>query len=149
MQRQLGDSQAMTHYSKFGQLLTCITKFQDVYTPEEQLTIDLAICPFRGRIFFHNYVKGKPHKHGIKMFELCEAKSCYIYNLDVCTGAHTTNPEHNMAFSVVDRLCDKIKWERPLCVHGQIAFKSEDIRQFMGLQNKGCRHSDVQQKRNA
>jgi hypothetical protein len=87
MQRQLGDSQAMTHYSKFGQLLTRITKFQDVYTPEEQLTIDLAICPFRGRIFFHNYVKGKPHKYGIKMFVLCEAKSCYIYNLDVYTGA--------------------------------------------------------------
>jgi hypothetical protein len=25
---------------------TLITKFQDVYTPEEQLTIDKAICPF-------------------------------------------------------------------------------------------------------
>ena len=32
---------------------TLVTKFQDVYTPEEQLTIDEAICPFRGRIFFH------------------------------------------------------------------------------------------------
>jgi len=54
---------------------TLITKFQDVYTPEEQLTIDKAICPFRGRIFFRVYIKGKPHKYGIKMFELCEAKS--------------------------------------------------------------------------
>ena len=43
------------------------------------------------------------------MFELCEAKSGYVYNLDVNTGAHPTNSEHNMAFSVVDRLCDKIK----------------------------------------
>jgi len=25
------------------------------------------------------------------------------------TGAHPTNLEHNMVFSVVDRLCDKIK----------------------------------------
>ena len=39
---------------------TLMTKFQEVYAPEEQLTIDEAICPFRGRIFFHNYVKGSP-----------------------------------------------------------------------------------------
>jgi hypothetical protein len=127
---------------------TLVTKFQDVYTPEEQLTIE-AICPFRGRIFFRVYIKGKPHKYGIKMFEVCEAKSCYMYNLDVYTGAHPTNPEHHTTFSVVDRLCDKIKRERPLCVHGQMVFQSKDIRQFMELQNKGCRHSEVQQKRNA
>jgi len=81
------------------------------------------------------------------MFELCEAKSGYIYNLDVYTGAHPTKPEHNTTFSVVYRLCDKIKEERPLCVHGQIVFQSKDIRQFTGLQNKGCRHSDVQTKK--
>ena len=53
---------------------TLMTKFQDVYEPEEQLTIDEAICPFRGCIFFRVYIKGKPHKYGIKMFELCEQK---------------------------------------------------------------------------
>jgi len=88
---------------------TLITKLQDVYTPEEQLTIDKAICPFRGCIFFCVHIKGKPHKYGIKMFELCKAKSSYIYNLDIYTGAHPTNSEHKTAFSVVDRLCDKIK----------------------------------------
>jgi hypothetical protein len=41
------------------------------------------------------------------MFELCEAKSSYVYNLDVYTGAHPINSEHNTAFSVVDTLCDK------------------------------------------
>ena len=110
MQRQLGDSQAMTHYSKFGQLLTHSSqKLQVVYTPEEQLTINEAICPFQGGIFYHVYIKGKPHKNGIKMFELCEAKSGYIYNLEVYTGTHPTNSEHTTAVSVVDRLCDKIK----------------------------------------
>jgi hypothetical protein len=43
------------------------------------------------------------------MFELCEAKSGYVDNLEVYTGAHPTNSEHKTAFSVVDRLCDKIK----------------------------------------
>jgi len=123
MQRQLGDSQAMTH-SKFGQLLTLMTKFQDVYAPEEQLTIDEAICPFRGRIFFRVYIKGKPHKYGIKMFELW-AKSGYVYNLEVYTGAHPTNSEHNMAFSV-DRLCNKIKG-KDHCVYMDRWFSSPKI----------------------
>ena len=57
---------------------TLITKFQDVYTPGEQLTINEAISPF-----IRVYIKGKPHKYGIKTFELCEAKSGYVYNLDI------------------------------------------------------------------
>ena len=114
---------------------TLVTKFQDVYTPEEQLTIDEAICPFRGHIFFRVYIKGKPHKYGIRMFELY-------------TGAHPTKSELNTAFSVVDRLCDKIKGKGH-CVHGQMVLQPKDFRPFMELQDKGCRHSDVQQKRNA
>jgi hypothetical protein len=43
---------------------TLITKFQDTYTPEEQMIIDETICPFRGHIFFRVYIKGKPHKYG-------------------------------------------------------------------------------------
>jgi len=49
---------------------TLITKLQDVYTPEEQLTIKEAICQFQQHIFFRVYIKGKPHKYAIKMFEL-------------------------------------------------------------------------------
>jgi hypothetical protein len=62
---------------------TLITTFQDVYTPEEQMTIDEAICPFRGSISFRVYIKGKPHKYGIIICELCEAKSGYVYNMDM------------------------------------------------------------------
>jgi hypothetical protein len=50
------------------------------------------------------------------MYELRQAKSGYIYNLEVCTVAHPTNTEHNREFSVVDRLCDVR--EESLCVHG-------------------------------
>jgi hypothetical protein len=39
--------------------------------------------------------------------ELCEAKSSYVYNLEVYTGAHPTNSEHNTAFSVVDNGVDR------------------------------------------
>jgi hypothetical protein len=50
------------------------------------------------------------------MYELCDTKNGYVYNLEVCTVAHPTNTEHNKAFIVVGRLCDKR--EGSLCVHG-------------------------------
>jgi hypothetical protein len=103
MQGQLRDSQAMTHNSTFGQLLTHHKISGCLHTG--RTTIDEAIYPFRGRIFFHQ--NGKPHKYWTKMYELCDAKSGYIYNLEVCTVAYPTNPEHNTVLSVVDRLCDK------------------------------------------
>jgi hypothetical protein len=58
--------------------------------------------------------KESPSRYWINMYELCDAKSGYIYNLEVGTVAHPTNPENNTAFSVVDRLCDKR--EGSLCV---------------------------------
>ncbi|KAJ4444060.1 hypothetical protein ANN_05849 [Periplaneta americana] len=88
------------------------TRFRDVYTPDENLTIDEAICPFRGRIFFRVYIKGKPHKYGIKIYELCEAISGYVHSLQVYAGAHETEEDYNTAFSVVNRLCEPVtnKW---------------------------------------
>ena len=107
-------------------VIDTITKFEDVYTQDEQLTIDEVMCPFQWHIFFRVYITGKPQKYVLKMFELCEAKGSYIYNLEVYTGAHPTNSEHNMAFSVVDRLCDKIKGKGH-CVYMDRRFSSPKI----------------------
>jgi len=57
-----------------------------------------------------------------------------VYNLEVCTVTHPTNPEHNKAFSVFDRRCDER--EVSLCVHGETVLQSKDLRPFMGLQNR-------------
>ena len=60
------------------------------------------------------------------MFELCEAQSGYVYNLDEYTGGHPTNSEHNTVFSVVERLCDKIKG-KDHCVYMDRWFSSPKI----------------------
>jgi hypothetical protein len=106
MQRQLGNSQVITHNSTFGQLLTHhkisgwlyngrTTDYQQGNIPISRSYI-LSCC-----------IKGKPHSYCIKMYELCDTKGVYVYYLEVCTCAHLTDPEHNTAFSAVDRLCDK------------------------------------------
>ena len=84
------------------------------------------------------YVKGKPHNYEIKMFELCRAKSSYVYNLEVYTGAHSTNSEHNTAVSVVDRLCDKIKGKGH-CVYMDRWFSNPKIFEHL----RGCKTKAV------
>jgi hypothetical protein len=54
-------------------------------------------------------MKGKPHKYGSKIYQLCEAKSGFVCNMEVYAGTHQTDEEYNTSFSVINRLCDPIK----------------------------------------
>jgi hypothetical protein len=74
---------------------TLTTKFQDVFRPEEALTTDEDICPCREHIYFRVrvYMKGKPHKYDINIFEMCELKSGYVCTLEVYTGANPANTD--------------------------------------------------------
>ena len=75
-------------------LITLFTDHVHVYTPVEQQTTDEAICTFRGRILFCVSIKVKPHKYGIRMFELFEAKkttsTTWKYTLGHVPPTHNT-----------------------------------------------------------
>jgi hypothetical protein len=83
---------------------TLTTKFQDVCRLEKALTIDEVICPFRGCMYFRVYMKGKPHKYDIKIFEICDLESGYVCNLEVYTGANLADTDFNSLFNVINRL---------------------------------------------
>ncbi|XP_049958066.1 piggyBac transposable element-derived protein 4-like [Schistocerca serialis cubense] len=51
------------------------------------LTIDEAMCPFRGRTSFRVYMKNKPNKYGIKLYALCNSSTGCMLNCDVYTGS--------------------------------------------------------------
>ena len=63
-----------------------VARFQDVYTPYKQCTIDESMIKFKGRLGFRQYMPAKPIKWGIKVWALCEADTGYAYNLQVYTG---------------------------------------------------------------
>ncbi|UYV66531.1 PGBD5 [Cordylochernes scorpioides] len=82
-----------------------VHKFKTYYYPCQPLTIDEAICPFRGRIRFRIYIKGKPHKYGIKIFELCESSSGYACNIEVYTGKQPgQGADYNSTLKLVERM---------------------------------------------
>jgi hypothetical protein len=102
---------------------TLVTHVQDVYTPEEQLTIEKVICSFQGPILFCVYIRGKPHKHGIKMFELCEQKMATSTTWKYARLLGNIPQTQNTAWhSVMLTRCVTNIRKGPLCVNGQLIF---------------------------
>lgn len=62
-----------------------VFNFRMCVNPDENICIDESMIPFLGRIFFRQYVKGKRHKYGIKVFKLC-TKDCYTLSFRVYSG---------------------------------------------------------------
>ena len=62
-----------------------IANFQDAYTMEPDVSIDESMVLWRGRLKFRQFIPGKRHKYGVKLYLLCEATG-YIYNMIVCCG---------------------------------------------------------------
>ena len=79
--------------------------FKRIYIPGEKVAIDEAIVPWRGRVLFRVYIKNKPTKWGIKLYELCESTSGYVYNLEVFCRAPGVS---NASGEVVKRLLEPI-----------------------------------------
>ena len=69
--------------------------FKSVYSPGEKLVVDESLVPFRGRILFRQYIPGKSHKYGIKLYKICTVIG-YAWDLQVYTGNLSNEPEHNI-----------------------------------------------------
>lgn len=55
----------------------------DVYSPEQHWSYDEGTCPFKDRIKFKVYNPMKPNKFGIKLYQVCEARSGYCVGFDI------------------------------------------------------------------
>lgn len=47
-------------------------KMDEIYYPCRELSLDEGMVLWRGRLLFRQYIKGKRHKYGIKLYSLCE-----------------------------------------------------------------------------
>lgn len=71
-------------------------KMKQIYYPDRELTIDEEMVLWRGRLAFRQYIKGKRHKYGIKIYSLNEPEGLllrfhvYTGKNDPCSGkGHT------------------------------------------------------------
>ncbi|XP_069193684.1 piggyBac transposable element-derived protein 4-like [Procambarus clarkii] len=68
-------------------------KFESVYIPKKELSLDEGTMAWRGRLSFKVYNPNKPDKYGVKFYMLAEGKSGYIYKFDVYCGIGKTTVE--------------------------------------------------------
>ena len=67
-------------------------KFQEVYTPRQNICVDESLLLWKGRLVFRQYLPLKRARYGIKLFLCCESDGVtkgsggYCYRLRVYTG---------------------------------------------------------------
>ena len=100
----VGDTPSTTRRSKIQPFLDLVIPlFQQCLTPRRPISIDEAMIAFRGRIFFRQYIRGKPEPWGIKAYVLSESESGNMYNLVIYYGRETEliSTRHNHTTNVV------------------------------------------------
>jgi hypothetical protein len=86
------------------------TKFQKTYNPDENICIDESMIPFRGRVLFRQYIPGKRHKYGLKIFKLC-LKGGYTWSLKLYGGKETNSGEIPISSKIVMELMQPLLGE--------------------------------------
>ena len=69
--------------------------------------IDESLIPVRGRLLFRQYIPGKTHKYGVKIYKTC-AQNVYTWDLNVYIGKMKRTGEYNHSESIVLQLCNPI-----------------------------------------
>lgn len=87
---------------------TLNTNLKTNYYPDENITVDEQLFPFRGRTQFTQYIPSKPAKYGINVFWLCNSLNGYPLNGIVYTGKPSadsprqTNVGENVVLSLIE-----------------------------------------------
>lgn len=76
------------------------TKFQNAFNPDEDVCIDESMIPFRGRLLFRQYIPGKRHKYGLKLYKLC-LKGGYTWSVKLYSGKENNVREISVSSKVV------------------------------------------------
>ncbi|XP_047115779.1 uncharacterized protein LOC124795740 [Schistocerca piceifrons] len=87
-----------------------LDKCRNRMIPNDSLTVDEQLVPFRGRCNFTQYMLSKPAMYGIKIFWLCDATSAYALDGIVYTGRKPHEPiQKNLGLNVVKDLAKSIE----------------------------------------
>ncbi|KAE9523001.1 hypothetical protein AGLY_016632 [Aphis glycines] len=77
-------------YKVRGLIKRLVKNYQSVMEPGEYMAIDESMVPFRGRLKFRQYIPGKAHKYGAKLFKICEVNG-YTHDVNVYAGKNQVN----------------------------------------------------------
>ena len=76
-----------------------LSNFKSLYYPGKQLSLDEATCPYKGRVSFLTYKPKKPHKWGLKLFQICDSVTGYCCAFQVASGG--SGPVYNLVHDLM------------------------------------------------
>ena len=85
---------------------------QGNYNPDRQIAVYEPVILFKGRVSFHQYLKGKPNPWGLKAYVLSDSKTGYMHNLHLYYRKDTNlidNHEASHTVKVVTTLTDHLR----------------------------------------
>ncbi|GBO33938.1 PiggyBac transposable element-derived protein 4, partial [Araneus ventricosus] len=65
-----------------------VQRFKSVYVPKQDISVDESLIAYKDRLAFQ-YIPSKRARFGLKLFQLCESESGYIWNSCIYTGKGT------------------------------------------------------------
>lgn len=86
-----------------------VDTFKNAVKPGKNIVIDESMVSWR-RFGFRQYIPGKRHKYGIKLYKLCFPEG-YTYNIDIYAGKNTKTIEKTHSHDVVMRLLSGLLFE--------------------------------------
>ena len=66
---------------------------QGYYIPGESISFDEAMIKFKGRLYFKQYIKGKPNPWGVKVWCAADPRTGYLMNFEFYTGKSNTTSD--------------------------------------------------------
>lgn len=98
---------------KIYEIFTAINdKFEALYKPERDISIDESLMGFKGRLSWKQYIPSKRARFGLKFYMMCESESGYILKTILYTGKETekddTYKEYGVTGAIVMALSEKL-----------------------------------------
>lgn len=84
-----------------------LSRFPQVFVPDQRLSLDEGMIPWRGHLSFRVYSPDKPQKYGIKAYMICDAANGFCLKFKIYTGkSEIPQSSHGATYDLV---CDMMQ----------------------------------------
>ena len=82
-------------------------QFRNIYKPGQDICIDESLIPYKGRIYFRQFIPSKRARFGVKAFVLSESDTGYVSEIEIYTGKSLDGKvKHDLAETIVESLTE-------------------------------------------
>ncbi|XP_035233953.1 piggyBac transposable element-derived protein 3-like [Stegodyphus dumicola] len=102
------ENASKTYY--IDEVVSCLKQtFKQCRSESSYQAIDESMAKFKGRSSLKQYMPMKPVKRGIKIWQRCDSKTGYVYDMNIYSGKETGEVQGTLGERVVSKLTETIR----------------------------------------